>query len=154
MDPSFKHEVAARPGAANVTACYACGTCTAGCPVNEVDERFNPRKLIRMILWGMREELLSSDLIWLCNRCHRCYAHCPQDVRFTDVIGVLREMAVEQGFVDAARLQTIERVDVGIQRLRRDLIREVVSQGVTVGDPEQLETGPTVRQFLVDNRER
>lgn len=148
MDPELKYEVAARPGAENITACFSCGTCTAGCPVCEIEPRFNPRKLVCMILWGMREELLSSDLIWLCNRCYRCYSHCPQDVRFTDVIAVLREMAVEEGYVDATMLDTVRGIDTVVQQIRHDLVTFLVRSGDGVISRDELDTGEIVRNLV------
>lgn len=130
--PDFKYEVAARPGAENIQACFTCGVCTAGCPVSEIDERYNPRKMVRMLLWGMKEELLSGDLIWLCNRCYTCYAHCPQNVKFTDVIGVLRRMAVQEGYVTSAVGNSVEEIDRLIQEVRRDMVTGVLSDE----DPE------------------
>lgn len=96
LDPKFKFEVAAQPGGENIKACFACGVCTACCPVSETEESYNPRRIIRMVLLGMREEVLSSDFIWLCVSCYACYAQCPQNVKFKEVMGVLREMAVRK----------------------------------------------------------
>ncbi|MEW6243427.1 MAG: 4Fe-4S dicluster domain-containing protein [Bacillota bacterium] len=122
VDPRFKYEVASRPGGDRIKTCFACGVCTAGCPVAEVDEEYNPRRIIRKVLLGLREEVLSSDLIWLCTTCHTCHAHCPQDVRFTDIMGVLREMAVEHGFVHPSFLERMEQADEFSQKVRRALV--------------------------------
>ncbi len=99
LDPKFKYDVAALPGAESIKRCFACGGCTGGCPVSEIDEDLDPRKVIRMILMGMREKVLSSPSIWLCLLCYNCSFHCPQDVRFSDVVSVLRYMAVKEGYV-------------------------------------------------------
>ncbi len=123
LDEDFKYEVASRPGATFLKRCFSCGTCTASCPVSEIDERFNPRLFIRNILLGMKKELLSSELLWYCTQCYTCYARCPQDVRFTDVMAVLREMAVEQGYAPGEMLEKIEKVDELGQRLRHGLAK-------------------------------
>ncbi len=146
----FKYEVAARPGAENITACFSCGVCTAGCPVSEVDDRYNPRKIVRMIMWGMREELLSSEIIWLCNLCYSCHTHCPQDVKFTDVITNLREMAVEDGYAREDFQQTVERIDTAMQMIRRDLTAEVFSSGKDVVEAEQLDTEAIVQRLITE----
>ena len=101
LDHDFKDEVAARPGGENIKLCFACGTCTAACPVAAVAESFNPRQMIRMILLGMKQELLASSQIWLCIQCYACSVKCPQNVKFRDVVKVLRTLAVEQGFARA-----------------------------------------------------
>jgi len=122
QDANFKNEIAAQPGAEHFKRCFTCGTCTAACPVAEVNEDYDPRKIIRMALLGMKEEVLSSDILWMCSRCYTCYALCPQGVKFTDVIGVLREMAVKQGYVPKERLHEIRQLDKYVQKLRCDLI--------------------------------
>ena len=52
----------------------------------------NPRTIIRKILLGMRKE------IWMCSNCYTCYERCPQDVKFTDIIFALRNIAAREGF--------------------------------------------------------
>ena len=60
LDPDFCNEVASLPGGENIRRCYACGTCAAKCPVANIDEECNCRRIIRQILFGMREEVLKS----------------------------------------------------------------------------------------------
>lgn len=50
LDPHFKFQIAKEPGGENITKCFSCGTCTAGCPVREITDRYNPRRIIRMVL--------------------------------------------------------------------------------------------------------
>ncbi len=122
MDSNFKYEIASQPGAENFKKCFTCGTCTASCPVAEVNEKYDPRKIIRMAILGMREQVLSSDLLWMCSRCYTCYALCPQNVKFTDVMEVLRDMAVKEGYVPDNRISEIKELDKFIQDLRCNLI--------------------------------
>lgn len=121
LDKDFKYDIASRPGAGFFKRCFSCGTCTASCPVSEIDERFNPRLFIRQALMGQRETLLSSELLWYCTQCYTCFARCPQDVRFTDVMAVLRDMAVEQGFAPKTLREKIKMVDRTGQKLRHAL---------------------------------
>jgi len=127
LDPQFKYDVAAHPGGDNIKLCFACGTCTAACPVSAVDPEFNPRKIIREVLLGMRKEVLSSPVIWRCVQCYSCTAKCPQNVKFRDVMKALREMAVKEGYVDADLLQEVEQLDEFSQKLRRDLVNVLVT---------------------------
>jgi len=99
LDPNFKYEVAAEIGGVNINRCFACGTCTAGCPVREIDEKYNPRKIIRMVLLGMRERVLKSDFIWLCSTCYTCYDRCPQDVQLTSIMTALKNIAAREGYI-------------------------------------------------------
>jgi|GEM_PF-86697 len=102
LDPDFKFEIARHPGGENIKSCFRCGICTASCPVREIDETYNPRKIIRMALLGMRDEVLKSDFIWLCSTCYTCAERCPQGVSFTDVINAIKNIAAEEGYIHPA----------------------------------------------------
>ena len=122
LDLSFCEEVAAQPGGEHIRRCFACGTCAAGCPVTEVNPEYNPRKIIRQILFGMRKEVLSSPTIWYCLVCYRCYARCPQKVNFTDVMRALRYLAVKGRYASIDTLKRMEEIDRFAQTMRHDLI--------------------------------
>ncbi len=127
QDPKFKYDVASRPGAENFKLCFTCGTCTASCPVAEVNEDYDPRKIIRQAVFGMRKDVLSSDIIWMCQRCYVCYARCPQNVKFADVMSVLRQMAVEEEFVPKERIEQMEELDKFSQDLRCNLVKYLIN---------------------------
>jgi heterodisulfide reductase subunit C len=127
--PAFKYEVTAKIGLEKVMPCFTCGSCTAVCPVHEVIEDFDPRRIIDMILLGMREKLLSSDLIWFCCLCNSCYFVCPQKVRFSRIITELREMAQAEGYVDEAFLGRLEPVNKYLQDLCRRTMFLKVREG-------------------------
>ncbi len=126
QDPKFKEEIASRPGAENFKLCFTCGTCTASCPVAEVNDDYDPRKIIRMSIFGMRDAVLSSEIIWMCQRCYVCYARCPQNVKFADVMGVIREMSVEQGYSPEDRIEQVEELDRYCQDLRCNFVRHII----------------------------
>ncbi len=122
-DPNFKYDVAAQPGGEQIKVCYSCGTCTAGCPVTEVDARYSPRHIIRQVLLGQRQAVLSNELLWYCETCYACSVYCPQNVKFGDVMRALREMAVAEGYWAPEFLQRIRNVDRLAHDLRLDLVR-------------------------------
>lgn len=97
LDPDFKSLIAKEPGGEHITRCFSCGTCTAGCPVREVTDRYNPRKIIRMALLGMKKDVLSSQFIWLCSSCYTCQERCPQDVKIPELMNALKNIAVKEG---------------------------------------------------------
>lgn len=45
---------------------------------------------------GAGNELLESDLIWMCLSCETCYARCPMEINFASVIDALRTLALEK----------------------------------------------------------
>jgi len=128
LDARFKLDLASRAGAEGLMHCYSCGTCTASCPVSEIDPAYAPSKLIRMILWGMKDEVLSSNLIWMCAMCYNCSFNCPQDVRFADAMQVVREVAVEEGFAPPDRLTMMAEIDRFSQMLRHLLLDRLLKE--------------------------
>jgi heterodisulfide reductase subunit C len=99
LDQNFKYEVAAEIGGTNITRCFACGTCSVCCPVREIDDKYNPRKIIRMVLLGMREHVLKSNFIWLCSTCCTCDDRCPQDVQLIKIMTALKNIAAREGHI-------------------------------------------------------
>ena len=115
FDPTFKSEVMAHPDMQGLNACFSCGTCTAGCPIHEVFPEYDPRKLAKMIKLGMRKQVLSSPYIWYCATCHNCEQRCPQNVKFFNVLNVLKNMAANEGYAPPAWVeQTKQVVKTGI----------------------------------------
>ncbi len=135
-DPNFKYDVAAQPGGEQIKACYSCGTCTAGCPVTEVDPRYSPRRIIRQVLLGQRAAVLGSDLLWYCETCYACSAYCPQNVKFGDVMRALREMAVAEGYFPPETRTQVSQVDRLAHALRLELIRAALSGGNSAGEAD------------------
>ncbi|GHS86857.1 hypothetical protein AGMMS49957_05730 [Synergistales bacterium] len=122
LNTNFKNEIASRAGGERVLNCFLCGTCTAGCPISALDDDYNPRRIMRKILAGLKEEILSSGEIWKCYQCHTCVSHCPQDVRFADIIRTLREIAVEEGKCDPTLPVKVAQLD---EKYRKELLAEV-----------------------------
>ncbi|MGA1819986.1 MAG: 4Fe-4S dicluster domain-containing protein [Thermoplasmatota archaeon] len=100
MDANFKFEIANQEGGEGILKCYACGSCTARCPEQEVKEEWNPRTVIRKALLGLREEVLSSDFIWICSSHYRCLDKCPQEVNVKGVMNRIRNIRLEEEMVE------------------------------------------------------
>jgi heterodisulfide reductase subunit C len=124
LDPGFCDEIASMPGGGNIRKCFACGTCAAGCPVTSIDDEYNCRTIIRQIQYGMREEVLKSPVLWLCVMCYRCYARCPQQVNFTDIMRALRHLAVKEGYAPVEMLNKEDEFDKKAHQLRREMVKK------------------------------
>jgi len=97
LDPDFKYRVARELGGEQIKKCFSCGVCSARCPIEKIEPEYNPRKMIRMILLGLEEELLQEEFLWHCSICYSCQESCPQEVDFTEVVFALRNLAVRKG---------------------------------------------------------
>jgi len=123
LDHNFKYEIAERPGGENIRKCFACGTCTAGCPAFHADHEYNPRKIIRKILLGLREDVLKSPVIWLCHQCYACSTNCPQDVDFSHIMMAIRDIAVHEGYYPKDRLEKVEDIGFAAAELRGNCVK-------------------------------
>jgi len=130
MDPDFKNEIAEKIGLQEIKPCYACGSCTGVCPVRKIVGDFDPRRLIHMIILGMREQVLSSDLIWFCCQCNSCYFVCPQGIRFSRIAAELQKTAMTEGFVDDDFIKRLSPVNDHLVDLCRRTMFEKVKQGL------------------------
>ncbi len=148
LDLSFRDEIASHPGGENIRRCFACGTCAASCPVTQVDSEYNCRHIIRQILFGMREEVLSSPLIWMCLVCYRCYVRCPQKVNFTDIMRVLRYLAVKEKRVSPKAFEHINELDRLSQLVRHDPVRAILEdKDFSLGELER-RVGQAIKDTL------
>ena len=118
----FKKEIARTPDGASVQNCYLCGTCTAGCPVAEIDDTYSPRTIMRLTLAGAEKELLSSNEIWKCSQCGKCTAHCPQHARPSDVIKAVREAAVDAGAFSKDKAEQLSALESELSTFRLNKI--------------------------------
>jgi succinate dehydrogenase / fumarate reductase iron-sulfur subunit len=92
--------------------CIACGACYSACPAKEADPEFpGPMALAKLYRFvvdprdgASRDRLLRIQPggLWTCLRCHLCTAACPKDVRPSERIRDLKEMAIAaQGVTEA-----------------------------------------------------
>jgi len=82
-----------RFGAADVSACFSCGTCTATCPLSDDGNEF-PRRMIRFAQVGMKEALLSSKELWTCYACGECSESCPMTAEPSEFMAATRRYAI------------------------------------------------------------
>jgi quinone-modifying oxidoreductase subunit QmoC len=96
LDQGFAHEIARMAHGEKFKTCIQCGTCSATCPVSHFMD-YTPRKIIAMVRAGFKEEVLRSFTIWICASCHSCTADCPREIKITDVMYALKQLAIKEG---------------------------------------------------------
>lgn len=126
-DPRFKFDLARRLGGDNIKRCFACGTCTASCPVSGIIDGFDPRKIIHMILLGYKKQVLVSDIIWYCSLCNTCSFVCPQDVRFSEAMVIVRQMAIENGYISSSFLAKWRQLEKLGQQFRAGMLKSFLT---------------------------
>lgn len=97
LDAEFTKRIKEAFGGHDVSACFQCAKCSAGCPVSD-KANIQVHELMRMSLFGLKE-VLRTDMIWLCTTCYTCQERCPQEANPTQVIVTLRNIAVEEGYM-------------------------------------------------------
>ncbi len=70
-------------------SCLTCGTCASACPISGVDG-LDPRKIVRMAVLGMDEELVESSWAWKCTMCAKCEESCPANIQITGLMRKIR----------------------------------------------------------------
>ena len=80
----------------SLAACYQCRKCSSGCPVAKYTA-MPPSEIVRRLQFGAGNELLDSELIWVCLSCETCYARCPMGINVSAAIDALRALALETG---------------------------------------------------------
>lgn len=102
-DPAFTKEVEARSGQ-DLSLCYQCGNCTAGCPAGFVYDR-QVNQIMHGLQLGLKEQVLASNSIWYCLGCSMCTLRCPNNIDVAGVMETLRHMAREEGHVTVPNVE-------------------------------------------------
>lgn len=81
-------------------ACIQCGKCVGGCPSGR-RTAWRIRILFKKTHLGLKEEVLSDPDLWNCTTCYTCQERCPRNVHTTDMVRLLRNLAVKHGHMMA-----------------------------------------------------
>jgi len=76
--------------------CYQCRACANGCPFVQAMD-YPPNVVLRLLQYGMYQQVLECKTIWVCAGCHTCSSQCPMAIDIAGVMDTLRLLAVEQG---------------------------------------------------------
>lgn len=123
LDRRSRHlarEVAAASGV-EVNRCFLCQTCSNGCPFYQAMD-LGPHRLMRLLHFGQRREILESSTIWLCVGCHTCSAACPMSLDIAAVMDALRHLALKEG---------AEPAEPAILAFHRQVLRSIQRHGRT-----------------------
>jgi len=81
-----------------VKMCMQCGVCAGSCPLGNAWQ-FPPQEIFMMIRAGKRDDVLSSDSMWMCTSCYNCIARCPRGLPITHIMHGLAHYAKRLGLV-------------------------------------------------------
>lgn len=79
-----------------VKMCMQCGVCSGSCPFGP-HWQHPPQEIFMMIRAGKREEVLSSDSMWMCTSCYNCIVRCPREIPITHIMHGLANYAHRLG---------------------------------------------------------
>jgi heterodisulfide reductase subunit C2 len=134
----------------NVSACYQCKKCSAGCPLTFAMD-FYPDQVIRLALLGQTDRVLGCRTIWVCSSCETCTTRCPNNIDIAGVMDWLKEEAIAGGqaspqpnvtrfhqtFLDTVRLaggRLSEPLLLGLYQWRRGGMFGELKSGALVAD--------------------
>ena len=76
--------------------CMQCGACSGSCPLGK-HWAHPPQELFMMVRAGKREEVLTSDSMWMCTSCYNCIVRCPRELPITHIMHGLANYAKRLG---------------------------------------------------------
>ncbi len=108
VNPEFRQELADWMGNYDWSQCLACGMCTAGCPFSDVHEDNDPRKFVRKLVLGLKDEIWNDPYVWYCTMCERCTIECPMNINVAALVRKIRGKSRDKDHIPGY-LQTIAR---------------------------------------------
>ncbi|MCD6553879.1 MAG: 4Fe-4S binding protein [Anaerolineae bacterium] len=106
---TFADQVRAIPGGEHLEMCYSCGTCVSKCMIqHKFEPEYNPRRLIRKAMMGMKQEAFGDKTTWLCSACDLCYSACPQEIHISGVLLAIRELAIQAGYTTFLKTAVVD----------------------------------------------
>lgn len=80
----------------DLSVCFQCKKCTSGCPVSKLVGT-PPSEIMRRLHLNAGDEILESDILWMCVSCETCSARCPMGIDIAAVMDALRHLALVKG---------------------------------------------------------
>lgn len=88
IEPNERNTSSIYPDPSWADVCLTCGTCASACPIAGVDD-LDPRKIVRMAMFGLEDELVNSSWPWKCTMCAKCENACPMNV---EIVALMRRL--------------------------------------------------------------
>ncbi len=82
--------------------CFQCRKCSSGCPVAEFMDLL-PAQIIRLVQFGFKEKIFSSETIWICASCETCTTRCPNEIDIALIMDTLRQECIQEGYSPAQK---------------------------------------------------
>jgi heterodisulfide reductase subunit C len=144
----------------DANSCMQCGMCTASC----LSGRWTAMRT-RHIMWRAAHgdaTVLEDPDIWLCTTCYACFDRCPRDLKVTDAIIELRNLASARGFISDKHYKTVDilhksghavPINDKIKARRKELGLEEVPPTIYVNDKERNKFAKWIFQVVCDTKE-
>ncbi|HPZ07665.1 MAG TPA: 4Fe-4S dicluster domain-containing protein [Candidatus Eremiobacteraeota bacterium] len=81
----------------NLSSCYQCGKCSAGCPMAESMD-ITPNQIMRLLNLGDFDTVFNCKAIWDCISCEICTTRCPRELDPAAVMDALRILSKAKGY--------------------------------------------------------
>ena len=75
----------------NAFSCLECGKCTGTCPVARYSKTFSPRQILTHHVHNTHPNAFNSSELWSCLTCQQCDEICPSDIKYIELIQLLRQ---------------------------------------------------------------
>lgn len=95
MEPRFSNDIMEK-SKQNVSLCYQCKKCAAGCPVSDIMQHKN-YEILRLVQLGDKKAVFKSNSPWVCVSCKACSARCPNGIDTAKIMDVLKEEMLSAG---------------------------------------------------------
>ncbi len=144
LESSLMEEVV-RAGGAGIKKCIQCGSCMSVCPVAITGFDHPNKKLFKLVLLGLKEDVMEDPSPWVCVACGRCIEVCSQDVNPMFIYFAFRRIQVREFSIpavaeEALRLlyETGHAIPVsGVEKVRKELGLPETPKS-TLSDPDAL----------------
>jgi heterodisulfide reductase subunit C len=89
----------------NINKCMQCGMCAGSCPMSGMLDVL-PRRIMRMVQLGLKENVNDCKTFWTCASCHSCSVNCPRGIDLARVMEALRLLTLRENinYVEPSQL--------------------------------------------------